>query len=160
MSTLRCAGVAFVVDRERAPLAPVRAVVDERDERRRDELADAVREHRRVLVDEIGLEPVAARLVEQHAARAALQHDRELARRRGHGSSIVSARCRGCRATSSGSISSKSSKPMRAARRLVARLHPGVADRDALHPEARAHRSSSARRPSELATRMRRRASA
>ena len=73
-------GRAFVVDRVRAPLARVRAVVDQRDERRRDELADVAAEHRRVLVDEVGLEPVTARLVEQHAAGAALEHDGQLAR--------------------------------------------------------------------------------
>ena len=71
-------GRALVVDRVRAPLACVRAVVDQRDQRRRDELADVAAEHRRVLVDEIGFEPVTARLVEQHATRAALQHDRQL----------------------------------------------------------------------------------
>ena len=40
------------------------------------------------------------------------------------------------RATSSGSISSKISKPDRAPGRLEAGLHAGVADRDALHAEA------------------------
>ena len=76
---------ALVVDGERAPLARVRAVVDQRDERRRDLLADSIREHRPVLLHEVGLEPVPASLVEQHAARAALQHHRQLAARRGTG---------------------------------------------------------------------------
>ena len=70
MRTLRCAGVALVVDGDGAPLVGHRAVVDQRDQRRRHQLADAAREHRRALGHEVGLEAVAARLVEQHAAAA------------------------------------------------------------------------------------------
>src|SRR5512132_182616 len=66
---------ALVVDRVRAPLARQRSVVDQRDEWRRDFLAGAAAEDRRVLGDQVGLEAVAAGLVEQDAAGALLQHD-------------------------------------------------------------------------------------
>ena len=74
--------VALVVDRERAPLAGHRAVVDDGDERRGDELADLAGVHAGALGDVVGLEAVAARLVEQHAAGAVLDDDRHRARRR------------------------------------------------------------------------------
>ena len=67
----------FVVDRDRPPLPAVPAVVDERDERRRHLLADPVLEDARVLLDVVGFEAVATRLVEQHPTGAALQHDRD-----------------------------------------------------------------------------------
>src|SRR5215218_5342911 len=73
---------ALVVDRVCAPLARQRPIVDQRDERRRDLLAGAAAEHRRVLGHEVGFEAVAACLVEQDAAGALLQHHRQLARRR------------------------------------------------------------------------------
>ena len=82
MSTLRWRGVALVVEAERAPLAGHRAVVDERDERRGDQLADLAGVDAGALGDEVGLEAVAARLVEQHAAGAVLDDDRHRARRR------------------------------------------------------------------------------
>ena len=72
--------------------------------------------------DEVGLEAVPAGLVEEDPAGAALQHDRELAGRRGPGpAACVSARRAEVRATSSGSISSKSSKPTVRPGRLHAR---------------------------------------
>ena len=155
-------GRAFVVDRVRAPLARVRAVVDQRDERRRDQLADAAAEHRRVLVDEVGLEPVAARLVEQHAAGAALR-----------------ARPAASRAARAGRRSIVTRAARRDARDLlgVDLVEELEAERAARAPRCRSACrcrrprrscttkrvrtwSSSTSRPSELATRTRRRESA
>ena len=140
ISTLRCAGWPSSSMRERSPLAPVRAVVDQRHQRRRDELTHVAREHRRVLVDVVGLETVAARFVEQHAAGAAAQHHRDLARSaRAPRRAASSARVAAVRPTCSGMDGVEQLEAHRAARRLVARLHAGVAGRDALHHHARAH---------------------
>ena len=68
--------MAFVVDADGTPLARHGAVVDQRDERRRDEIAAATRVHGRTLRDQVGLETVTACLVEQHAAGALLDDDR------------------------------------------------------------------------------------
>ena len=85
MRTLRCVGMALVVDRECAPLAGHGAVVDERDERRGDQLTDLVGVDRGALLDVVGLEAMTARLVEEHAAGAVLDDDRHLTRRRRDG---------------------------------------------------------------------------
>ena len=126
---------AFVVDRVRAPLARVRAVVDQRDERRRDQVADATSEHRRVLVDQVGLEAVTARLVEQHATRAALEHDGQ-SPARGRTCSEHHQRALGSDARHLFGVDLvEQVEPEGPPRRLGARLHAGVADRHATHPE-------------------------
>ncbi len=131
--------MSLVVDRERPPLAPVRAVVDQRDQRRRDELAHVAREHRCVLVDVVGLEPVPARLVEQHAAGTAAQHHGDLAGRRGNRVEQAQ-RARRRRAPDFLRLHRvEQLEAHRAAGRLVAGLHAGVAGRDALHHHPRAH---------------------
>ncbi|GIU86329.1 MAG: hypothetical protein KatS3mg009_0844 [Acidimicrobiia bacterium] len=132
-------GVPLVVDRERAPLARVGAVVDEGDARRRHPLADLPGEHRRVLRDVVGLETVAAGLVEQHTARAAAQHDGQLARRGRHRVEERHRASRGAAGDLLGLDVVEQLEAERAARRLVTGLHPRVAGRDALHPEPGAH---------------------
>ena len=87
--------VALVVEAERAPLPRHRAVVDERDERRGDLLADLAGVHARTLLDVVGLQPVAARLVEQHAAGAVLDHDRHRTGRGGPGAQLGDRLARG-----------------------------------------------------------------
>ena len=76
-------GMPLVVDRDRAPLAAVGAVVDDRHVRRRDLFAGTILEHARVFQDVIGFEAVPARLVEQHAAAPRLARP-DTARRRRH----------------------------------------------------------------------------
>ena len=104
---------AFVVDRVRAPFARVRAVIDQGDERRRDQLADPAAEHRCVLLHQVRFESVSARLVEEHPTRAALQHHGQLpaGSRTGVEHRERARRAAIC-ATDSGSISSKISKPI------------------------------------------------
>ena len=93
-------------------------------------------EHRRVLVDEVGLEPVTARLVEQHAAGAAPQHDRQLAARRGPGAQHRE-RALGRGAGDVFRVDLvEDLEPERAPGRLGAGLHPGVADGHAVDAEA------------------------
>ena len=157
-------GRAFVVDRVRAPLA-ARSVPSSTSVTSGDATCSPTLtpEHRRVLVDEVGLEAVAARLVEQHAAGAALAA-RPAACPHGAGTRVEHRRARASaamRATSSGSISSKSSKPMRAPGRLVCRsaCRCRRPRRSCTTNRVRTW-SSSASRPSELATRIRRRRSA
>ena len=79
---------ALVVDAEGAPLVAHGAVVDERDERRGHQLADAALEDRRRLGDQVGLEAVAAGLVEQHAAAALADDHRHLAAGGGPGGQL------------------------------------------------------------------------
>ena len=74
---------AFVVDRQRAAPLLHRAVVDDRNARRRDALADAAGESRGALAVEVAFEAVADRLVQQHAGPAGAEHDRHFAGRRG-----------------------------------------------------------------------------
>ena len=137
MRTLRRAGRALVVDRVRAPLARERAVVDERDERRRDLLADAgpgtptrrarrgrprarahtlrgTARHRRPACSTTGSLPDGAGPGPQHRERAVGGGAGDLL-----GLDLV-----------------EELEPDRPPGRLHAGLHPGVADRDALHHEA------------------------
>ena len=74
---------AFVVDGQRAAALIDRAIVDHRHARRGDPLADPAGEGRRALAVEVAFEPVADRLVEQHAGPAGAEHDLHLARRGG-----------------------------------------------------------------------------
>ena len=129
-------GVTLVVDRERSPLVRVAAVVDQRDERRCDVLPHLTFEHRRVLEDVVGLESVAARLVEQHAARAALQHNGKAARGSRHGFEQRECALRGAAADIFRSERVEQLEAHRAPRRLVRGLHAGVTGRDAVHREA------------------------
>ena len=140
MSTLRCAGAPSSSIAARAPLAGERAVVDQRHERRRDLLADPATEHRRVLRRR-GRPRGRARRPRGRGRRRRRASARPAACRTapGRARSIVSARRAAVRATSSGSTSSKSSKPTVRPGCLHARLHAGVADRDALDEEPGAH---------------------
>ena len=134
-------GRAFVVDRVGAPLARVRAVVDQRDERRRDLLADASRG--------TPTRPCSTRSASSPCPHASwnstppaprLSTTGSLPRGAGRARSIVSARLR-----------RRCARPPRGRSRRRARsrrvrpgasmpgLHAGVADRDALHDEAGAH---------------------
>ncbi|ABA47973.1 hypothetical protein BURPS1710b_3335 [Burkholderia pseudomallei 1710b] len=74
--------VALVVDVQRSAAVRQRAVVDDGHALGRDLLADAARERRRALAVEVALEPVADRLVQQHAGPARAEHDRHRARGR------------------------------------------------------------------------------
>jgi len=74
---------AFVVDGEAAAPALDRSVVDYRDARRRDALTDPAGEGAGALAVEIALQPVANRLVQEHARPAWAAHHSHLARRRG-----------------------------------------------------------------------------
>ena len=71
--------MALVVEADGAPLAAHRAVVDQRDERRGHQLALLAAVHAATLGDQVGLEAVTARLVEQHAAAALLDDHRQRA---------------------------------------------------------------------------------
>ncbi len=73
---------AFIVDRERAATSRKRAVVDDRDARRRNLFAEHARERRRALAIEIAFETVADRFVQQHAGPARAEHDGHVARGR------------------------------------------------------------------------------
>jgi hypothetical protein len=75
------AGIAFVVDVERAAPVGNGAVVQHRDALGRDALADASAECARALAVEVALQPVADRLVQQDAGPARPQHHRHLAGR-------------------------------------------------------------------------------
>ena len=75
------ARVALVVDVDRAARVGDRAVVDHGAQLRRDQLAELPGVVRRLLAVEVGLEPVADRLVQQDARVAGAEHDRHLARR-------------------------------------------------------------------------------
>ena len=78
-------GVTFVVEAERAPLSGHRAIVDERDVLGRDLLTDLAGVDAGALGDGIGLQSVAAGLVEQHAATPPLDDDGHRSRRRRSG---------------------------------------------------------------------------
>src|SRR5712692_1960618 len=67
---------ALVVDRRRAALARIAAVVDDGDELARDLLPAAARVHRETLQVQIGLETVADGFVDERAAGFAGEHDR------------------------------------------------------------------------------------
>ena len=127
MSTLRCVAVALVVDRQRAPLPGHRAVVDDGDERRGDELARLAAVHAGALADEVGLEAVAARLVEQHAARAVLDDDGHRARRRRPGVELGHRLAGGVAGELLDVDGVEDLEPDRVAHRLEAGLHAGVA---------------------------------
>ena len=75
-------GMALVVDGQGAPAPVEGAVVDQRHERGGDLGADPAPEDRGVPVDEVGLEAVAAGLVEEDAAGALAEHHRQLPARR------------------------------------------------------------------------------
>ena len=139
MSTLRCAGWPSSSMAIGAPLVPVGAVVDERDERAGHLLADPAAEHRCVTIDEIGLEAVAARLVEEHTAGAALEHHGHLAARRRTRLQHVEGAAGGRAGHLVDVDLGEQLEADRAAGRLETRLHSRVAGRHALHHEAGAH---------------------
>ena len=70
---------ALVVDGERAAAVGERAVIDHGDAGRGDHVAHHLGEHRGLLAVEVAFQPVADRLVPQHARPARPQHDRHLA---------------------------------------------------------------------------------
>ena len=76
---------ALVVDGQRPAPAGDGAVVHHRHARRRHPLADAAGEGRRALAVEVALQPVADRLVQQHARPAGPHHHVHLAGRAGDG---------------------------------------------------------------------------
>ena len=82
---VRSDGRALVVDGERAAAAVDRAVVEDGDARRGDPLADAAGEGADALAVEVALEPVADRLVQQHAVPARAHHHVHLAGGAGDG---------------------------------------------------------------------------
>ena len=128
------AGVAFVVDADRAPLGAHRAVVDERDERRGDQLAGLVAVDAGALRDQVCLEAVAARLVEQHAAAALLDDHGHRATRRRPGAELGD-RHAGRVTSELGDVDAvEHLEPDRLAGALEAGLHAGVAGRDDAHP--------------------------
>ena len=152
---------ALVVDGQTAPLLGHGAVVDERDAGRGHLLAELAGEHRRALGDEVGLEAVAARLVEQHAAAARPDDDRHRAGRGGPGRQLGE-RLPGGPAgqlldVDRGRTARSRSCGRRSRSRSACRCRP---DGHALHRRTCVLTwSSSASRPSLLATRMRRRLS-
>ena len=77
-------GRALVIDGERAAPVLEPAVVHHGHARRRHALADEAGKGARALAVEIALEPVADRLVQQHARPAGAEHDGHLAGGRGH----------------------------------------------------------------------------
>ena len=115
-------------------------------------LAEPPRVDRGLLLHGVRLEPVAGRLVEQHAAEAVADHDRHRPGGAGRASSIVSARRAASSATAAGSPS-KSSKPACPASDSDAGLDAVAAARDDLRAEP--HAACGRRRvssPSEFAT--------
>ncbi len=78
-------GRALVVDALAAPRVLPAAVVVRRHEILRELVAEPARVHARVLLDGVGLEAVAHRLVEQHAAEAVAHHHRQATGGRVHG---------------------------------------------------------------------------
>ena len=135
MSTLRCVRVALVVDRQRAPLAGHRAVVDDGDERRGDELAGLARVDAGALGDVVGLEAVAAGLVEQHATGAVLDHDRHRPRRRRAGAELGDRLAGGVARELLDVDGVEDLEADRVAHRLEAGLHAGVAVGDGADPQ-------------------------
>ena len=127
MSTLRCVGWPSSSIGQRAPLAGHRAVVDDGDERRGDELAGLAAVHAGALADEVGLEAVAARLVEQHAAGAVLDDDGHRARRRRAGVELGDRLAGGVAGQLLDVDGVEDLEPDRVAHRLEAGLHAGVA---------------------------------
>ena len=102
-------GPAFVVDHEAAPVGPERAVVDERDSRARDHLAEAACVRGAVLQDVVSFEAVPASFVKKDPAAAALQDDGRRPMAPGARWSLVMALRAACSATSSTGCSSKTS---------------------------------------------------
>ena len=130
-------GRALVVDRVGAPLARVGAVVDQRDERRRDQLADAARgtptrPRRRGRPRARGRTPRGT----ARRPRRACSTTGSLPRGAGRARSIVSARSRGGARHLLGVDLVEQLEADRAAGRLDAGLHAGVADRDAVAPRS------------------------
>ncbi len=136
---VRARGRAFVVDRVRTPLAGERPVVDQRDERRGDLLAGAAAEHRRILRDQIRLEAVPTRLVEEDTTGASLQDDRQLPRRGRASPQHRERPPRGRARDLLGVDVVEELEPDREARRLHAGLHARVGLGHGLHEEPRAH---------------------
>ena len=162
MRTLRWAGRALVVDGEAAPLLGHGAVVDQRDERarrpaRRPGPGRPRRPCRRGRPRGRGRTPRGtARRRRRRRSRPASRPDGA-----GRASSLVSAWRATRRACSSTSYAVEQLAADRVADGLVAGLHAGVAGGHASAPRSRVRTwSSSASRPSLLATRMRRRLSA
>src|SRR5439155_26805259 len=111
------------------------AVADERGERAGDLLARPALVPRRAPAHQVGLEPVAAGLVEEHAAGALLEDDGDPAARGGAGLEHLESAAGG---GAGGVLDVDLVVELEAdgaARPLVARLHAGVADRHALHHE-------------------------
>ena len=130
---------ALVVDGEGAPLLGHGAVVDQRDARVGHPLADAAGEHRGALGDEVGLEAVAAGLVEQHAAAAGADDHGHGAGRGGAGGQLEQRPVGGLAGDVVDVVAVEELEADGAAERLVAGLHAGVARGDRHHGEQRAH---------------------
>ena len=129
---------ALVVDGEAAPLTTHRAVVDQGHERRRHLLADAAGEHRRTLGHQVGLEAVAARLVEHHATAAGADDDGHLAGGRRAGTELGDRPVGGATGELLDVVAVEQLEPDGVAHRLTAGLHARVAGRDARDGEHRA----------------------
>src|SRR5581483_12164007 len=112
-----------------------RAVVDERHQWTRDLSTDAAAEDAGVLADQVGLEAMAARLVEQHAAGALLEDDGQLAAGGGAGLEHVEASARGRAGHVFNVDLVVQLEADRAPGALVAGLHARVADGHALDHE-------------------------
>ena len=130
---------ALVVDGEGSPLLGHGAVVDQRDPRVGHPLADAAGEHRRALGHQVGLETVAAGLVEQHPAAPGPDHHRHGARRRRPGGQLQQRPLGGLAGDVVDVVGVEQLEADRAAQRLVAGLHAGVARGHRHHGEERAH---------------------
>ena len=99
---------------------------------------DAAGEHRRALGHEVGLEAVAAGLVEQHAAAAGADDDRHGAGRRRAGRQLQQRALGGLAGDVVHVVGVEELEADRAAERLVAGLHAGVARRHRHDGEERA----------------------
>jgi hypothetical protein len=148
--------VAFVVDADRTPLGAHRAVVDERDERRGDELALLAAVHAATLGHQVGLEAVTARLVEQHAATALLDDHRHRPAGRRAGVELGERDAGRVAGEVLHVDAVEHLEPDRLAGALEAGLHAGVAVGHDADAHERAHLLVlDASTPSVLATRMR-----
>ncbi len=117
----------FVVDGEVAPLPQDGAIVDQRDQRACHQLPDLAGVDRRVLHDVVGLEPVAARLVEEDAAAPAGQHNGQLARGCRAGRQLGQGPRRRQLRDVLDAMTLEDLVPLGAGQGLEAGLHPGIA---------------------------------
>ena len=130
-------GRALVVDALAAPGVLAAAVVVGGHERLGELLAEPAGVHARVLLDGVGLEAVADRLVEQHAAEAVAHHHRQAAGGRVHGVQQRERAARGPVRHRLGILLEQLPAGVAAAR-VAAGLHAPVATRHDLGAEAHA----------------------